>query len=59
MPSIGVLYFGLFDPFKYSTLPLYLPPPIFKYTSLYPLLLCLMVYDINDIIIFFSFLWVL
>jgi hypothetical protein len=26
MPSVGVLYFGLFNPFECSPLPLYLPP---------------------------------
>jgi hypothetical protein len=30
VPSVGVLYFGLFNPLKYSPLPLYLPPPIFQ-----------------------------
>jgi hypothetical protein len=33
MPSVGVLYFGPFNPFHYSPLPLYLPP-IFQQLSI-------------------------
>jgi hypothetical protein len=38
MPTVGVLYFGLFNPFHYSPLPLYLPPPIFQQLSIHILL---------------------
>jgi hypothetical protein len=30
MPSVVVLYVGLFNAFEYSPLPLYLPSPIFN-----------------------------
>jgi hypothetical protein len=33
MPAVGVLYFGPFNPFHYSPLPLYLPSPIFQQLS--------------------------
>jgi hypothetical protein len=39
-PTLGILYFGPFNPFHYSPLPIYLPSPCFnsfQYTSLYPL----------------------
>jgi hypothetical protein len=39
MPTVGTLYFGLFNPFHYSPLPLYLPPPIFQQLSIYILIL--------------------
>jgi hypothetical protein len=35
MPTVGVLYFGLFNSFKYSPLPPYLPPPIFQQLSVH------------------------
>jgi hypothetical protein len=41
IPAVSIFYFGLFNPFHYSPLPLYLPPPFvssFQYTSLYLLL---------------------
>jgi hypothetical protein len=33
VPAVGILYFGPFNPFHYSPLPLYLPPPIFQQLS--------------------------
>jgi hypothetical protein len=47
IPTVGILYFGLLNPFHYSPLSLYLLLPIFnsfQYTTLYPLpsqMLCL------------------
>jgi hypothetical protein len=38
MSTVGVLYFGLFNPFHYSPLPLYLPPPIFQQLSIHILI---------------------
>jgi hypothetical protein len=38
MPSVGVLYFGLFNPFQYSPLPLYLPCPVFEQFSIHVLI---------------------
>jgi hypothetical protein len=38
VPSVGVLYFGLFNPFKYSPLPLYLPPSVFQQFSIHILI---------------------
>jgi hypothetical protein len=38
MPSVGVLYFGLFNPFEYSPLPLYLPSPVFQKFSVHILI---------------------
>jgi hypothetical protein len=35
MPTEGVLYFGLFNSFEYSPLPLYLMPTIFQKLSIY------------------------
>jgi hypothetical protein len=35
MPTVGILYFGLFNPFHYSPLPFYLPPPIFQQLSVH------------------------
>jgi hypothetical protein len=59
IPTVGILYFGPFNPFHYSPLPLYLPHPFFnsfQYSSLYPLPSHLMFYNIIDtLIILFSF----
>jgi hypothetical protein len=38
MPTVGVLYFGLFNLFKNSPLSLYLPPPVFQQLSIYILI---------------------
>jgi hypothetical protein len=38
MPTVGVLYFGSFNPFHYSPLPLYLPLPIFQQLSIHTLI---------------------
>jgi hypothetical protein len=60
-PSVGILYFGPFNPFHYSPLPLYLPPPIFLQFSIYILISStftdLMFYSITDALSFsFPFL---
>jgi hypothetical protein len=51
MPSVVVFYFGLFNPFEYSPLPLYLPPR-FSTVSIHILIsstsIHLMVCDITD-----------
>jgi hypothetical protein len=53
MPTVGVLYFGLFNPFHYSPLPLYLPHPIFQVFNTHPYILYLhMVCDITDALSF-------
>jgi hypothetical protein len=54
MPFVGVLYFGLFNPFKYSP-----PPyPVFQVSNTHPHILYLYIlwYVILLIIILFSFL---
>jgi hypothetical protein len=38
MPTVVVLYFGLFGPFEYSPLPLYLPPSVFQQFSVHILI---------------------
>jgi hypothetical protein len=54
IPSVSMFYFGLFNPFEHSPLPLYIPPFFnnFQYTSLYPQTLHLMVCDITDALSF-------
>jgi hypothetical protein len=41
MPIVGVFYFALFNPFDYSPLPLYLPPPFSTVFNTYPYILYL------------------
>jgi hypothetical protein len=38
MSTVSVLYFGLYNPFEYSLLPLYLPPPSFQQLSIHILM---------------------
>jgi hypothetical protein len=56
IPTLRVLYTGLFDPSHYSSLPLYLPPPIFQQLSIHILTssTCtdVMCYDIVDALSF-------
>jgi hypothetical protein len=58
-PAVGVLYFGPFNPFHCSPLPLYLPPSIFQQLSVHILVSStftdVMFYDITDVLSFFSF----
>jgi hypothetical protein len=56
MPTVGMLYLGMFGPFHYSPLPLYLPAPIFQQLSVHILtsstITDLMFYDITDALLF-------
>jgi hypothetical protein len=58
MPTVGILSFGPFNPFHYSSLPFYLPPhsiPFFnsfQNTSLHPLPSHLMLCDSTDALSF-------
>jgi hypothetical protein len=60
--TVSLLYFGSFNPFHYSPLAFYLPPPIFnsfQYTSLYPLpsqMLCFTIFLVLYHSCFFSLL---
>jgi hypothetical protein len=50
MPTVGIHCSGLFNPFHYSPLPLYLPLPIFnscQYACLYPVRSYLMFWDVT------------
>jgi hypothetical protein len=38
IPVVSILYFGLFNPFHYSSLPLYLPAPPFQPLSIHILI---------------------
>jgi hypothetical protein len=38
MPTVGMLYFGQFNPLHYFPLPLYLPFPIFQKLSMHILI---------------------
>jgi hypothetical protein len=58
MPTVGILCFGLFNPFHYSPLPLYFPPPIFQQLSEHTLISftfpsCVLQYYWCSIILFF------
>jgi hypothetical protein len=55
-PAVGALYFGPFNPFHCSPLPLYLPPSIFQQLSVH-ILMCstfrdVMFYDVTDVLSF-------
>jgi hypothetical protein len=41
MPTLGIHYFGPFNPFHYSPLPLYFPPRFSTAFSTHPYILCL------------------
>jgi hypothetical protein len=55
-PEVGILYFGPFNPFHYSPLPLYLPPSILQQLSVHifisSVFTAVMFYDIIDALSF-------